>query len=95
MKAAASAPTPPTPPQSESGSVEALGTGESETNLSFRPSKVVYEITEQVPGAPSCNPTVKAKVKISQFPVANNHWAIRFDWENLVGVNVITWTATA
>lgn len=82
---------PPKPPQTESGSVEAIGMGESQTNLNFRPKIVTYEIIEELPGTPSCNPAVKPTVKISQFQTPTKHWALKFEWKNLTGVNFINW----
>jgi len=87
----------PVPPEKklehESGSIKAIGDGVSKVNLDFRPSKVDFEIIEEIPGSPSCNPTVKPIVKISQFPHKKN-WVIRFEWDHLAGVNYINWQAS-
>jgi hypothetical protein len=90
----APAPPAPLPPPlgNESGSVEAIGSGESQTNLNFRPSKLTYTIIEETPGSPSCNPTLKPVVTISQFP-DGLLWAIKFEWKNVAGVNFIQWSA--
>jgi hypothetical protein len=76
----------------ESGTLEAIGEGESTIELHFRPSDIFYEVVcdPHDPGPLSCNPVDKECIQFSLKKVLFS-WQLKFTWK-VQGVKQINWS---
>lgn len=81
--------------ENESGTIKAIGIGESTIDLDFKPEKITYQIQDDPhdPGPLSCNPVAKETLTISQSK-HKTKYRLLFKW-HVFGVKHISWEASS